>query len=144
MLYVIPTPIGNLADISQRAISKLRDVDFILAEDTRVSGRLLKHLDVNKPLRSYHTHNEHRTVRGIVSELQSGQSAALISDAGTPGISDPGYLLIKACIELQIEVQCLPGATAFVPALVLSGLPTNRFHFEGFLSIKLQRLCEIL
>ncbi len=136
MLYVIPTPIGNLDDITKRAITTLKGVDFVLAEDTRVSGRLLKHLEIEKPLRSYHNHNEHRTVKGIVSDLQNGQTAALISDAGTPGISDPGYLLVKACIDAQVEIQCLPGATAFVPAIVVSGLPSNRFHFEGFLPHK--------
>ena len=135
-LFVVPTPIGNLADITERAIETLKSVDFVLAEDTRVSGRLLKHFDIQKPLRSYHNHNEHRTVQGIVTDILKGQTAALISDAGTPGISDPGYLLVKACLDAQIEISCLPGATAFVPALVISGLPTNRFHFEGFLPHK--------
>lgn len=136
MLFVIPTPIGNLGDISLRAIERLKTADFILAEDTRVSGKLLKHLGINGQLRSYHNNNEHRVVDSIVSELRSGSTAALISDAGTPGISDPGYLLISACINADISIECLPGATAFVPALVLSGLPSHHFYFEGFLPHK--------
>ncbi|MBK8502043.1 MAG: 16S rRNA (cytidine(1402)-2'-O)-methyltransferase [Saprospiraceae bacterium] len=136
MLYVVPTPIGNLADITLRAIEILNLVDFVIAEDTRVSGHLLKHLEISKPLRSFHVNNEHRVVESITQQLVSGQNAALISDAGTPGISDPGYLLVKSCIEHDVEVQCLPGATAFVPALVVSGLPAHRFYFEGFLPHK--------
>jgi 16S rRNA (cytidine1402-2'-O)-methyltransferase len=136
MLYVVPTPIGNLADITLRAIEILNQVDFISAEDTRVSGQLLKHLKINKALRSFHVNNEHRVVESITTQLVSGQNAALISDAGTPGISDPGYRLVRSCIVPEIEVQCLPGATAFVPALVVSGLPTHRFYFEGFLPHK--------
>lgn len=136
MLFIIPTPIGNLGDISLRAIERLKTADFILAEDTRVSGKLLKHLGINGQLRSYHNNNEHRVVDSIVSELRSGSTAALISDAGTPGISDPGYLLISACINADISIECLPGATAFVPALVLSGLPSHHFYFEGFLPHK--------
>jgi 16S rRNA (cytidine1402-2'-O)-methyltransferase len=136
MLYIVPTPIGHLGDITRRAIDVLRQVDFVLAEDTRVSGLLLKYLDINKPLRSYHANNEHRVVEPIVRQLAAGQSAALVTDAGTPGISDPGYLLIRACLDQGVEVQCLPGATAFVPALVVSGLPAHHFYFEGFLPHK--------
>jgi 16S rRNA (cytidine1402-2'-O)-methyltransferase len=136
MLYVVPTPIGNLADITLRAIEILSQVDFVIAEDTRVSGHLLKHLEINKPLRSYHVNNEHRVVESITQQLISGQSAALITDAGTPGVSDPGYLLVRSCIDHDLEVQCLPGPTAFVPALVVSGLPAHRFYFEGFLPHK--------
>lgn len=136
MLYIVPTPIGNLGDITHRAIDILRQVDFVIAEDTRVSGQLLKHLDLNKAMRSYHVNNEHKVVESICQQLTSGQSAALITDAGTPGISDPGYLLIRACINREIEVQCLPGPTAFVPALVISGLPVHHFYFEGFLPHK--------
>lgn len=136
MLYIVPTPIGHLGDITRRAIDVLRQVDFVLAEDTRVSGLLLKYLEINKPLRSYHANNEHRVVEPIVRQLAAGQSAALVTDAGTPGISDPGYLLIRACLDQGVEVQCLPGATAFVPALVVSGLPAHHFYFEGFLPHK--------
>ncbi len=136
MLYIVPTPIGHLGDITRRAIDVLRQVDFVLAEDTRVSGLLLKHLEINKHLRSYHANNEHRVVEPIVRQLVAGQSAALVTDAGTPGISDPGYLLIRACLDQGVEVQCLPGATAFVPALVVSGLPAHHFYFEGFLPHK--------
>ena len=136
MLFVVPTPIGNLGDMSLRAINVLKDADFILAEDTRTSGKLLKHFNIDCPVRPYHNHNEHKIVARLVSEIKSGTTAALISDAGTPGISDPGYLLINACIEEKIKVQCLPGPTAFVPALILSGLPAHHFHFEGFLPHK--------
>lgn len=136
MLYVVPTPIGNLRDITLRAIEILNQVDFIIAEDTRVSGHLLKHLEISKPLRSYHVNNEHRVVESITQQLMAGQDAALITDAGTPGISDPGYLLVRSCIDQDLEVQCLPGPTAFVPALVVSGLPAHRFYFEGFLPHK--------
>lgn len=136
MLYLVPTPIGNLEDITLRAIKTLEEVDLVLAEDTRVSGRLLKHYDIDKPLKSFHTHNEHARVDSILQILQSGSKVALISDAGTPGISDPGYLMVRAALDHDIPVISLPGATAFVPALVSSGLPSDRFHFEGFLPHK--------
>lgn len=135
-LYLVPTPIGNLEDITQRAIRVLGEVDGILAEDTRNSGQLLKHLNISKPLYSHHAHNEHTGVPGVIKMLKEGKSLALISDAGTPGISDPGYLLVKACVDNGIEVESLPGATAFVPALVNSGFPTDRFVYEGFLPHK--------
>ena len=135
-LYLVPTPIGNLEDITLRAIRVLGEVDGILAEDTRNSGQLLKHLNISKPLYSHHAHNEHTGVPGVIKMLKEGKSLALISDAGTPGISDPGYLLVKACVENGIEVESLPGATAFVPALVNSGFPTDRFVYEGFLPHK--------
>jgi 16S rRNA (cytidine1402-2'-O)-methyltransferase len=135
-LYLVPTPIGNLEDITLRAIRVLGEVDGILAEDTRNSGQLLKHLNISKPLYSHHAHNEHSGVLGVIKMLKEGKSLALISDAGTPGISDPGYLLVKACVENGIEVESLPGATAFVPALVNSGFPTDRFVYEGFLPHK--------
>jgi 16S rRNA (cytidine1402-2'-O)-methyltransferase len=135
-LYLVPTPIGNLEDITLRAIRILGEVDGILAEDTRNSGQLLKHLNISKPLYSHHAHNEHTGVPGVLKMLKEGKSLALISDAGTPGISDPGYLLVKACVDNGIEVESLPGATAFVPALVNSGFPTDRFVYEGFLPHK--------
>jgi 16S rRNA (cytidine1402-2'-O)-methyltransferase len=135
-LYLVPTPIGNLEDITVRAIRILGEVDGILAEDTRNSGQLLKHLNISKPLYSHHAHNEHTGVPGVIKMLKEGKSLALISDAGTPGISDPGYLLVKACVDNGIEVESLPGATAFVPALVNSGFPTDRFVYEGFLPHK--------
>ncbi len=135
-LYIVPTPIGNLKDITFRAIEVLNKVDFILAEDTRTSGKLLKHYEIATPMQSHHMHNEHKTVSGIVERIQAGATVALISDAGTPAISDPGFLLTRACVEAGIEVDCLPGATAFVPALVNSGLPNNKFNFEGFLPPK--------
>jgi len=135
-LYLVPTPIGNLEDITLRAIRILGEVDGILAEDTRNSGQLLKHLNISKPLYSHHAHNEHTGVPGVIKMLKEGKSLALISDAGTPGISDPGYLLVKACVDNEIEVESLPGATAFVPALVNSGFPTDRFVYEGFLPHK--------
>ncbi|MHA8096391.1 16S rRNA (cytidine(1402)-2'-O)-methyltransferase [Aquirufa antheringensis] len=135
-LYLVPTPIGNLEDITLRAIRVLGEVDGILAEDTRNSGQLLKHLNISKPLYSHHAHNEHTGVPGVIKMLKEGKSLALISDAGMPGISDPGYLLVKACVENGIEVESLPGATAFVPALVNSGFPTDRFVYEGFLPHK--------
>ena len=135
-LYLVPTPIGNLEDITLRAIRVLGEVDGILAEDTRNSGQLLKHLNISKPLYSHHAHNEHTGVPGVIKMLKEGKSLALISDAGTPGISDPGYLLVKACVENGIEVESLPGPTAFVPALVNSGFPTDRFVYEGFLPHK--------
>ena len=135
-LYIVPTPIGNLKDITFRAIEVLNKVDFILAEDTRTSGKLLKHYEIATPMQSHHMHNEHKTVSGIVERIQAGAMVALISDAGTPAISDTGFLLTRACVEAGIEVDCLPGATAFVPALVNSGLPNNKFNFEGFLPPK--------
>ncbi len=135
-LYIVPTPIGNLKDITFRAIEVLREVDTILAEDTRTSGKLLKYFEISTPMQSHHMHNEHKTVAGLVERIQQGESMALISDAGTPAISDPGFLLTRACIEAGVPVDCLPGATAFVPALVNSGLPNNKFVFEGFLSVK--------
>ena len=135
-LYIVPTPIGNLEDITLRAIRVLKEVDLILVEDTRTSGKLLKHFDITVPMQSHHMHNEHKMVDRIVDRLKSGESIALISDAGTPAISDPGFLLTRACIQNNLEVDCLPGATAFVPALVNSGLPNDKFVFEGFLPIK--------
>lgn len=135
-LFLVPTPIGNLEDITFRAISVLKEVDLILAEDTRTSGKLLQHYGVETPMQSHHMHNEHRTLDNLLDKLKRGTNLALISDAGTPAISDPGFLLTRACLENQIEVECLPGATAFVPALVNSGLPNDRFVFEGFLPIK--------
>ena len=136
MLYIVPTPIGNLEDITLRALRILKEVDLILAEDTRVSKRLLQHYEIDKPIRAHHAHNEHGTTPHLVKQLQAGTIMALISDAGTPGISDPGFLLIRACKQEGIRVECLPGATAFVPALVASGLPCDRFHYEGFLPHK--------
>ncbi len=135
-LYVVPTPIGNLEDITFRAIRILKEVAVILAEDTRTSGKLLKHYDITTSMQSHHMHNEHKTVSTIIQRLQSGETFALISDAGTPAISDPGFLLTRACIQNNIPVECLPGATAFVPALVNSGLPNDKFIFEGFLPVK--------
>lgn len=135
-LYLVPTPIGNLDDMTFRAVQVLKDADFILAEDTRNSGKLLKHFDVSTPMHSHHMHNEHKSVTGVVKRIEAGETCALISDAGTPAISDPGFLLTRACIEANIDVECLPGATAFVPALVNSGLPNDKFVFEGFLPVK--------
>ncbi|MGC8802432.1 MAG: 16S rRNA (cytidine(1402)-2'-O)-methyltransferase [Bacteroidales bacterium] len=135
-LYIVPTPIGNLDDITFRAIKVLQAVDFIIAEDTRTSGILLKHYQINKPLYAYHKFNEHQVVTRLIERIRGGESAALISDAGTPGISDPGFLLIREAIKLEVEVECLPGPTAFVPALIVSGLPCERFCFEGFLPQK--------
>ena len=135
-LYIVPTPIGNLEDITLRAIRVLKEVDFILAEDTRTSAVLLKHLGIEKPLRSHHKFNEHATVAMVADSIEQGKDVALISDAGTPGISDPGFLLVRTCVERGIEVSTLPGATAFVPALVQSGFPCDRFCFEGFLPQK--------
>ncbi len=136
MLYVVPTPIGNLEDITLRAINVLRAVDTILAEDTRTSKKLLDHYEIDTPVRAFHAFNEHAIVDDIVRRLESGEAMALVSDAGTPGISDPGFLLVRACVQNKIKVECLPGATAFVPALVVSGIPSDRFHFEGFLPHK--------
>lgn len=135
-LFVVPTPIGNLDDMTFRAIKVLKEVDFILAEDTRTSGHLLKHFEIQNKLQPYHKFNEHKQVEHLLEKIQTSTAVALISDAGTPGISDPGYLLIKHCIENEIEVECLPGATALIPAIVNSGLPNDRFIFEGFLPQK--------
>tara|TARA_B100000780_G_C21123721_1_gene455505 strand:- start:2920 stop:3594 length:675 start_codon:yes stop_codon:yes gene_type:complete len=135
-LCVVPTPIGNLKDMTERALEVLASADLILAEDTRTTGKLLRHYDIDRPIRSFHLHNEHRAVDAIVEQLNSGLTYALCSDAGTPAISDPGFLLVRACVEAGINVSCLPGATAFVPALVVSGLPCDRFVFEGFLPHK--------
>ena len=136
MLYLIPTPIGNLEDITLRALRILKEVDLILAEDTRTSGKLLAHYEIDTPQRAYHAHNEHAVTEDLVAQLQGGADMALITDAGMPGISDPGFLLSRACMEAGVRVECLPGATAFVPALVASGLPCDKFHFEGFLPHK--------
>ena len=136
MLYVVPTPVGNLEDITLRALRVLKEVDLILAEDTRTSSVLLKHYDIHTPLKSHHKFNEHETSADLSERIRGGLNVALISDAGTPGISDPGFMLVRACVERGVEVQCLPGATAFVPALVDSGLPCDRFYFEGFLPQK--------
>ena len=135
-LYLVPTPIGNLEDMTFRAIRVLKEVDVILAEDTRTSGKLLKHFNIETPMLSHHMHNEHKMVERIVKRIQAGERFALISDAGTPAISDPGFLLTRACIEKGIDIECLPGATAFVPALVNSGFPNDKFVFEGFLPVK--------
>ena len=135
-LYIVPTPIGNLEDMTFRAIRILKEVDLILAEDTRTSGKLMKHFEIGTHMHSHHMHNEHKTIENIIARLQSGENIALISDAGTPAISDPGFLLTRACVEHGITVECLPGATAFVPALVNSGLPNDKFVFEGFLPDK--------
>ncbi len=142
-LYLIPTPIGNLEDITLRAINTLKSVDLILAEDTRTSGKLLKHYEIDKPLRSFHIHNEHHKVNSIIEELKGGKIIALVSDAGTPGISDPGFLLARAALENDIKLECLPGATALIPALVKSGFPNDRFVFEGFLPHKKGRKTRI-
>lgn len=143
-LYLVPTPIGNLDDMTFRAVKVLKEADIILAEDTRNSGKLLKHFDIATPMQSHHMHNEHKTVDHWVKRMQAGETVALISDAGTPAISDPGFLLTRACVENGIEVDCLPGATAFVPALVNSGLPNDRFIFEGFLPEKKGRQTRYL
>jgi 16S rRNA (cytidine1402-2'-O)-methyltransferase len=143
-LFIVPTPIGNLEDMTFRAIKVLKEVDLILAEDTRTSGKLLKHFDISTHMHSHHMHNEHKTIENLISRLKAGESIALISDAGTPAISDPGFLLTRACVENKIEVECLPGATAFVPALVNSGLPNDRFVFEGFLPEKKGRQTRFL
>jgi len=136
MLYIVPTPLGNLKDITFRSIEILQQVDVILCEDTRTSSRLLNHYQIQKPLSPYHQHNEHKIAQHLVVQMQAGKTFALITDAGTPGISDPAFLLVRECIKNDIKVECLPGATAFVPALVNSGIPTNRFVFEGFLPLK--------
>lgn len=142
-LFLVPTPIGNLQDITLRAIEVLKNADMILAEDTRTSGQLLKHLEISRPLQSYHIFNEHKTVEKLVDRMQKGETFALISDAGTPAISDPGFLLVREVLAAGLDVQCLPGATAFVPALVNSGLPNDRFVFEGFLPHKKGRKTRI-
>lgn len=142
-LYLVPTPIGNLKDITLRAIEVLKSVDVILAEDTRTTGKLLKHYEIHRPLQSYHVFNEHKTVERLLERLENGEQMALVSDAGTPGVSDPGFLLVRAAKEAGLEINCLPGATAFVPALVNSGLPTDRFTFEGFLPHKKGRKTRI-
>ena len=143
-LYLVPTPIGNLKDITFRAIEVLNEVDLILAEDTRTSGKLLKHFEIGTPMQSHHMHNEHKTVEVVVKKMQAGQTIALISDAGTPAISDPGFLLTREAIAADIPVECLPGATAFVPALVNSGFPNDKFVFEGFLPVKKGRQTRFL
>ena len=135
-LILIPTPIGNLGDITKRAVECIKTVDILLCEDTRRSLKLLNHLKIKKPLKSYHKFNEHSTVEKVINEIQSGLMVGLISDAGTPSISDPGYLIVKMCIDNNIEVECLPGPTALIPALAVSGLPSERFVFEGFLPVK--------
>lgn len=142
-LYLVPTPIGNLEDITLRALNILKSVDVILAEDTRTSGKLLKHYEISKPLQSYHIFNEHKTVEKLIQRFRNGEVMALISDAGTPSISDPGFLLVRACLKEDIKIECLPGATAFVPALVKSGLPSDRFVFEGFLPHKKGRKTKL-
>jgi 16S rRNA (cytidine1402-2'-O)-methyltransferase len=136
MLYLVPTPIGNLKDITLRALEVLKEVDVILAEDTRTTSHLLNHYQINKPLSPYHQHNEHQILKHLVNQLLEGKKMAIVTDAGTPGISDPAFLLIRECIKTGIKVECLPGGTAFVPALINSGIPTNRFCFEGFLPVK--------
>lgn len=142
-LYVVPTPVGNLEDMTLRAIRVLKEVDLILAEDTRTTGILLKHFEIKKPMLSHHKFNEHQTVESVVSRIKSGENIALVSDAGTPGISDPGFLVVRECVRNGVEVQCLPGATAFVPAIVSSGLPNERFCFEGFLPQKKGRMTRL-
>jgi 16S rRNA (cytidine1402-2'-O)-methyltransferase len=136
MLYLVPSPIGNLKDITLRALEVLQEVDVVLAEDTRTTSRLLTHYQINKPLTPYHQHNEHKVLQHLVEQMLAGKKMAVVTDAGTPGISDPAFLLVRECVKNDIIVECLPGATAFVPALVNSGLPINRFVFEGFLPIK--------
>lgn len=143
ILYVVPTPVGNMEDMTCRAIRILKEADLILAEDTRTSGILLKHYEIKNAMQSHHKFNEHKTVEGIVNRIKAGETVALISDAGTPGISDPGFLVVRECVKNGIEVQCLPGATAFVPALVSSGLPDERFCFEGFLPQKKGRMTRL-
>jgi len=143
-LFVVPTPVGNLEDMTLRGIRMLKEADLILAEDTRTTGILLKHYTIHKPVQSHHKFNEHHTVERIVERIKAGENIALVSDAGTPSISDPGYLLVRACIQNDIDVECLPGATAFIPALVVSGFPTDRFYFEGFLPVKKGRRGRLL
>jgi 16S rRNA (cytidine1402-2'-O)-methyltransferase len=140
LLYLVPTPIGNLQDITLRALEVLKKVDLILAEDTRTSIKLLNHYQIIKPLSPFHQHNEHQVLQHLVNQLLEGKNIALVSDAGTPAVSDPGFLLVRECVKVGVKVECLPGATAFVPALVNSGLPANRFVFEGFLPVKKGRM----
>ncbi|MFO7257070.1 MAG: 16S rRNA (cytidine(1402)-2'-O)-methyltransferase [Bacteroidota bacterium] len=142
-LYLVPTPIGNLGDFTFRAVEVLKTVDQILAEDTRTSSVLLKHYGITRPLKSFHNYNEHKVLQGLIERMKGGETFALVSDAGTPGISDPGFLLVRACMEADIQVECLPGATALIPALVKSGLPSDRFVFEGFLPHKKGRKTRI-
>lgn len=142
-LYLVPTPIGNLKDITLRALEVLKAVDLILAEDTRTSGKLLKYFEINTPMQSHHMHNEHQSLNGVLQKLATGMKIAVISDAGTPAISDPGFLLVRACVAQGVEIECLPGATAFVPAVVASGLPCDRFVFEGFLPVKKGRQSKL-
>ena len=142
-LYVVPTPVGNLEDMTFRAVRVLKEADLILAEDTRTSGVLLKHFEIKNSMQSHHKFNEHKMVESVVNRIKAGETIALISDAGTPGISDPGFLVVRECVRNGIEVQCLPGATAFVPALVPSGLPNERFCFEGFLPQKKGRMTKL-
>jgi 16S rRNA (cytidine1402-2'-O)-methyltransferase len=142
-LIITPTPIGNLEDITLRAIRHLKECDFILAEDTRVTRKLLNHLEISKSVFSFHSHNEHRVLNQVIQKIQEAENVVLVSDAGTPGISDPGFLLIRSCIENDIEIECLPGPTAVIPALVVSGFPTDRFIFEGFLAHKKGRQTRI-
>ncbi len=142
-LYIVPTPIGNLQDMTFRAIEILKEADLVLAEDTRTSGKLLKHFSIDTPQRSYHMHNEHKVVSGLVDELKAGKTFALITDAGTPAISDPGFLLVREAIKEGVAIETLPGATAFVPALVKSGLPAHSFVFEGFLPVKKGRQTKL-
>ena len=142
-LYIVPTPVGNLEDITLRAIRLLGEVDFILCEDTRVTGKLLKHFDIDTKMLSFHQHNEHRVLRAIMSRLEEGQQLALLSDAGMPGISDPGFLLVRECARVGIAIESLPGPTAFIPALVASGIPCDRFCFEGFLPVKKGRQARL-
>lgn len=143
-LFVVPTPVGNLGDMTPRAVEVLKEAHLVLAEDTRTTGKLLRHFGVDTPLKSFHQHNEHRALEGVIGQLQGGVTMALCSDAGTPGISDPGFLLVRACVDAGVKVECLPGATAFVPALVASGLPCDRFYFEGFLPHKKGRQKRLL
>ena len=142
-LYLVPTPIGNLKDMTFRAVEILKESDVVLAEDTRNSGILLKHYEIETPMRSYHMHNEHQATEDIIRQLKDGQTISIITDAGTPGISDPGYLLAKECVAHNITIECLPGATAFVPALVVSGLPNNEFTFVGFIPVKKGRKSKL-
>jgi 16S rRNA (cytidine1402-2'-O)-methyltransferase len=135
-LFIVPTPIGNLGDITLRALEILKSVDLVLAEDTRTSGFLLKHYEIRKPLESFHNFNEHKKIGSLIQRMEKGEVVALVSDAGTPGISDPGFLIVRACLQADLQVDCLPGPTAFVPALIKSGLPSDRFVFEGFLPHK--------
>lgn len=142
-LYLVPTPIGNLKDITLRALEVLKAVDLILAEDTRTSGKLLKYFEINTPMQSHHMYNEHQSLNGVLQKLATGMEIAVISDAGTPAISDPGFLLVRACVAQGVEIECLPGATAFVPAVVASGLPCDCFVFEGFLPVKKGRQSKL-